>query len=69
MIEKHQFKEEEFDLFLKRGKAALTYGILGAKDQFEKRKGDIQIIGVDFVVDSDFKPYLVEFNNSPFMGK
>lgn len=41
---------------------------MATKDKFRKRKGDIEFQGVDFTIDKNGDPYLLEFNNLPYIG-
>lgn len=60
-------KEKDFQIMMKKMKAAITYGVLSAQKNFSKRKGHMEIQAVDFVIDENFEPYLVEFNVNPYL--
>ena len=39
-----------------------------AQKSIEIRKNTFEIYGLDFIVDSDCKPWLIEINSSPTFG-
>lgn len=43
--------EKQFYIIIEKCKIAITYGVMAAKEHLVKRKGDTQIMGVDFCID------------------
>lgn len=41
--------------------------MLSVQDLIVPRKNTIEMYGYDFMIDEDFKPYLIEVNSSPCM--
>lgn len=52
----------------KKIKSAITYTLYAAKDKLVKRKGSIEIYGIDVTIDDNLNPYVLEFNYSPSLG-
>lgn len=48
-------------------KQAIMAVILSAKDDMEKREYSFELYGADFMITSDFQPWLIEVNSHPAM--
>ncbi|KRX01477.1 hypothetical protein PPERSA_01380 [Pseudocohnilembus persalinus] len=49
-------------------KSAIAYALIGIEDKLTKRKGSVEIFGVDITIDDLMNPYILEFNFSPSLG-
>jgi len=48
-------------------KRILVLTFAAAKNKLMKKKGTYELLGCDFLVSNDLKPYLLEINTNPAM--
>ena len=56
--------------FIPRMKDIVIDTILSIKDNLNptKRKNSFELLGYDFLIDEDFRVWLLEVNNNPYLG-
>ncbi len=71
LINKKNKKESEIKEIYDKIKEIITYVIKGAAEKLTRKIGFYELIGCDFILDENFKPYLLEMNTNPalFTGK
>jgi len=48
-------------------RASVIKSLMCAQDMVENRRNSFELFGYDFMIDEDFKPWLIEINSSPCM--
>lgn len=59
--------KEVFKGIKKQMRKIITDSMLSVQDMIVPRKNTIEMYGYDFMIDEDFRPYLIEVNSSPCM--